>query len=160
MIENNTFIGDRDADRKSGLTQGLDVLGASRPTIRRNILMSCETTVFMGDIGSQDPFSKSTGEITLTANAFWNNERNLARHDAEKQGPQDLPLPEGNLQQEPDFTNAKNRNFKLTEESALAKAEIGAQDVLSLKSPWPLQPEEERSIRAVKKRMKQTIGQR
>lgn len=160
IIESNTFIGDRDADEKSGITQGLQVLGASQPTIRRNIFVTCENAVFTGDIGSQGPFSKSTGEMTLIENAFWNNERNLARYDVEAQGHRGLPLPKGNLEQQPEFTDTENHDFRLDDKSPLLKVGIGAQRCASLESPWPVQPEEERSISAVAERLKQTARQR
>jgi hypothetical protein len=159
-IECNTFIGDRDADQKSGITQGLQVLGASHPTIRRNVFVSCTNAVYMGDINSRSPFSKSTGQITLIENAFWNNERNLARYDVAAQKQWGLSLPEGNLEQQLEFTNAQNRDFRLDKESPLLEASIGAQHVVSFQGPWPTQPEEQRSISAVAERLKQTTGQR
>jgi hypothetical protein len=159
-IESNTFIGDRNSDKKGGITQGLQVLGTSEPTIRHNLFVTCENAVFTGDIGSKSPYSKSSSEITLIENAFWNNHRNLARYDVELKENRDLPLPEGNLEQPPKFTDSQNDDFRLDEESPLVKAGIGARHFVLLESPWPVQPEEERSITSVEERLKQTAGQR
>ena len=58
------------------------------------------------------------------------------------------------------FIDAEKRNFELDEESPLVNANIGARHFVSLESSWPLQSEEDRSIRAVAERLKQTTGQR
>ena len=159
-IENNTFIGDRNAEEKSGITQGLNVLGESQPTIRGNLFVSCDNAVSLSDIASKSPFSKSTGETELVENVFWDNTRNLVLTDGESQAKRELPLPNGNNEEQPKFINAEKRNFGLEEGSPLVNASIGAQHLISLESPWPLQPEEDRSIKAVAERLKQTTGQR
>ena len=159
-IESNTFIGDRNAEEKCGITQGLQVLGASQPTIRRNIFVSCNNAVSLADIGSKSPFSKSTGETKLIENVFWKNTRNLALTNVGAQAERELPLPKGNDEQRPMFIDAEKRNFELDEESPLVNASIGARHLISLESSWPLQSEEDRSIRAVAERLKQTTGQR
>jgi hypothetical protein len=159
-IQANTFVGDHEADDGGGITQGLQVLGASQPTVRQNILVTCENAVYLGDIGSDSPHAKSSGEVQLIENVFWNNQRDLARRDAAGQEYQAIALPEGNRQQQPAFVNPDQRDFCLEEASPLRKAGIGAQEFPSFDSPWPLQPEEQRTIASVEARIEQTAGQR
>ena len=159
-IQSNTFVGDRHAEQKGGITQGMQVLGASRPTIQHNIFAFCQNAVFMGDIGSKGPYSASQGKTTLIENAFWDNVRNLGQRGVASDGEAELPLPEGNVRQQPSFVDASNRDFRLDEGSSLARAQIGGQQFVSFESPWPVQPEEKRSIDAVAERLKQTRGQR
>jgi hypothetical protein len=159
-IESNTFIGDLEADEKGGISQGVQVLGASRPTIRRNLFVTCESAVSLSNISSDSPHAKSSGEVTLIENAFWHNQRILSRRDADTGEQVELPLPDGNLEQQPEFRDAENGDFALQEQSSLAKAGIGAADVVPLDSPWPLQPEEQRAIAAVAERLQQTAQAR
>ncbi len=159
-IESNTFVGDYQADDRGGITQGIQVLGASRPIVRHNVFVTCENAVFLGDIGTEAPSSKSTGEVNLLDNIFWNNERNLARYAKQAGEHQGLPLPGNNREQQPVFVDQKHRDFHLDAESPLIKVSIGARDFASFDSPWPLQPEEQRTIEAVDERLRQTSGQR
>jgi hypothetical protein len=161
-IESNTFIGDLEAEEKEGISQGIQVLGASRPTIHHNLFVTCEQAVSLGDIKSDSPHAKSPGQVTLIENAFWGNQRSLTRSDAATDEPVELSLPEGNLQleQPPQFSDVANRDFTLQEQSPLAKAGIGAEEILSWDSPWPLQPEERRAMAAVAERLQQTAQAR
>ncbi|MFZ5829487.1 MAG: right-handed parallel beta-helix repeat-containing protein [Planctomycetota bacterium] len=159
-IESNTFVGDRNSREKGGITQGLQVLGTSQPTVRRNLFVGCESAVSLGDIGFEGPHSKSTGKVTLVENSFWDNERNLSRYDVQAKAEQSLPLPEGNLEKEPQFVAAEKRDFELAEGSPLMSAGIGARGFAPFESPWPVQPEEQRSIEAVAERLQQTGGSR
>ncbi len=159
-IQSNTFIGDDQADDPGGITQGIQVLGASTPMIRHNILVTCENAVYVGDIGSDGPSSTSSGKVTLFENAFWDNQRNLARYDKQAEEHVALPLPKGNQRQQPEFVDAAHRDFRLQKKSPLAVKEIGARDFPRFDSPWPLQAEEQRTIEAVQERLKQTSGQR
>lgn len=159
-IESNTFIGDRSSDQKGGISQGMQVLGASQPTIQKNLFVTCTNAIFLGDIGSDGPFSKSTCHVDLVENVFWDNERNLAGNDAETKQPQSLPLAAGNNRQQPEFTNPTDFDFSLKEDSPLSKAGIGAQRIALFKSPWPERSEEQRAKNAVDKRLVQTSAQR
>ncbi|MFG0333448.1 MAG: nitrous oxide reductase family maturation protein NosD [Maioricimonas sp. JB049] len=151
-IEANTFVGDRHAEVKSGITQGLQVLGASHPTIRHNIFVACENGVYVGEIGGDRPHSKSSGAVDLAGNVFWNNERNLARSVPDTGGYSDVPLPEGNREQQPAFVDAASGNFRLQGDSPLAEAGVGAQNFAAAESAWPPQPEEARTITEIDKR--------
>jgi hypothetical protein len=160
VLQSNTFIGDHGSDDPGGITQGIQVLGASQPTIRQNILTTCENAVYVGDIGSDSPLAKSDRSVTLIENVFWKNERDLAARDATGEGYEALSLPEGNRQQQPAFVEPARCDYQLDEDSPLRAAGAGAQSFPSFESPWPLQPEEQRTIAAVDRRLEQTRGQR
>ncbi|QDU36115.1 hypothetical protein Mal4_03980 [Maioricimonas rarisocia] len=152
-IEANTFVGDRHAEPKSGITQGLQVLGASNPTVRHNIFITCENGVYVGDIGGDRPHSKSSGAVNLVGNVFQDNERNFARSDPDGEGYASVPLPQGNREQQPSFIDAANDDFRLNDDAPLAAAGIGARNFAGTASAWPQQPEEVRTIAAVNERL-------
>ena len=95
-----------------------------------------------------DPFDPTTSVLGLQSAVRVGRRIGLARTD------QPFGLPELF------FTDSQNRDFRLDEESPLFKAGIGAKDFALLESPWPVQPEERRSITAVEERLTQTYGQR
>lgn len=74
------------------------------------------------------PHSKASGTVQLVENDFWDNERNLARYDAETEGMVSVPLPEGNRDEQPQFVDETQKNFALSPDSPLAEAGIGARD--------------------------------
>ena len=161
-IESNTFVGDRESESVGGLTTGISVLGASTPTIRKNLFVNCENAIYLGDIGSDSPLAKSTGQVNLVNNRFWNNERMLAQSLPGDDGPitKTLLLPDGNKLEEPSFVDAANRNFTLVADSTLKQEGIGAGDFAAFASPWPTQPMENRAIQQVNQRRAQTANQR
>lgn len=101
MIQQNSFLGPRQFDVPHALTGGVQILGASQPTIRQNLFAGCETAILFSDIKSDSPNAKSTGNATIEKNAFSNNEQAVGQR--EEQTTQALPLPEGNLQASPEF---------------------------------------------------------
>ena len=141
---------------------GVDILGASTPKLSQNLFVNCENAVYLGNIGSDAPTAKSTGQVNLVNNRFWNNERTIAHSKPGDDGPitKELLLPEGNKLQEPKFADAANRDFTLADDSEFKRDGIGARDFASFSSPWPKQPEEDRAIKQVVQRKAQTSGQR
>ena len=152
-IEANTFVGDRHEKLKTGIAQGVQVLGASNPTIHRNIFVSCKNAVYTGDIGGDRPHSKASGTVQLVENDFWDNERNLARYDAETEGMVSVPLPEGNRDEQPQFVDEEQKDFALSPDSPFVEAGIGARDFAPVARIWPLQPEEERMAAPIMDRL-------
>jgi hypothetical protein len=116
--------------------------------------------VYVGHIAAGGPTSQFGGEVRLFENAFWDNEFDFARFDKGVEEDVAPPLPEGNLEQRPEFVDIEHRDFRLRAKSPLLANGIGASDFPSFDSPWPLQADEQRTIKVVAERLQQTSGQR
>lgn len=129
-VEGNTFV----ADQRSAL----EVLGASRPSIRRNLFAALKQAVSLGNIGDDSPDAKTSGEVDLKENAFWKVDTVLAGPAAHP----DVVELGGNRELDPRFVAPDRRDYALAGDSPARAAGIGAADPLGFESPWPLQPEE------------------
>jgi parallel beta-helix repeat protein len=143
-IENNTFA--------DNLREGLAVLGASEPVIRNNIFSGNPTAVYQGKINSRQPSAQTLGALRLQGNLFWNNQKNLVRPtetgDSTQAQPQTLALgaETKSLEQDPKFNNPQGQDFSFAPGSIALEQHLGATDLLSFQSPWPLQGEEKAII--------------
>jgi Right handed beta helix region len=159
-IESNTFIGDFQAKKKSGISQGLTVLGASEPKILKNIFVTCENAVYQGNINSKSSSSKSSDKLELVENIFWKNGNNLSTVNQKTDKPENRPIPEGNLEEEPKFVNSSKKEYQLQDDSPLLKSNKGATDFASMESNWPMQPEENIALKAVNQRLNRIARQK
>lgn len=134
VIEGNTF-----ANNKQG---ALAILGASKPSVRRNIFYADSAGVTRMDISDKSPFAKSDGRLALENNLFWANE-----HDLQKGGTPGTFEPialdaNAGFVADPQFVAPEAKDFSLKPDSPARQKGIGVADPLAFQSPWPLQPEE------------------
>lgn len=131
-IENNTFVDNEQL--------GLSIVGASKPVLRKNIFCMHPMAIAIADLREDSPWAKSDGTFDLQNNLFWDNEHDAQRYEDET--PHSVPLGEETqtLRADPQFTALKD--FTLTADSPAREAGIGALDLISVESPWPIQPEE------------------
>lgn len=134
LVEGNTFASNRQC--------GLAILGASKPSVRRNIFYAASAGVTRADINDESPFAKSDGSLALEHNLFWANE-----HDLQKGGAPGTFEPivldaNAGIVADPQFVAPAAKDFSLKPDSPARQKGIGVPDPLSFASPWPLQPEE------------------
>lgn len=134
LIEGNTFANNKQA--------GLTILGASKPSIRRNIFYADSAGVTRADVGDKSPWAKSDGSITLEDNLFWANE-----HDVQKGATPGAFEPvaldgKTGLAVDPQFVAPGAKDYSLKTDSPARQKGIGVADPISGTSPWPLQPQE------------------
>jgi nitrous oxidase accessory protein NosD len=137
-IEGNTFVEDQ--------RTSVEVLGAAaRPSIRRNVFFSLSQAVALGNIGSEAENSKTTGELDLADNLFWQVERKAVgpTKDPGTVGELEVALANGNREEDPRFLDPTARDFRLAPGSPARSAGIGAADPLLFQSTWATQPEED-----------------
>src|SRR5690606_4119747 len=115
-------------------------LGASRPTIVKNAFFALPHAVSLGDIGGDSPFAKTTGEVELSDNLFWQVEVPVAAPP--RSAAAAVAQAAGNRVADPRFVDAAGCDFELAADSPARAAGIGVADPLSFASPWPQQPEE------------------
>jgi hypothetical protein len=134
LIEGNTFAHHRLA--------ALSILGASKPTVRRNIFYTNPIGVSRADIGDNSPFAKSDGSMLLEDNLFWANEHDIQKgHAPGAYEPVALDGRTG-VAANPQFVAPTAKDFSLRADSPARRQGIGVADPVSFPSPWPLQPEE------------------
>ena len=134
LIEGNTFANNKQS--------GLSILGASKPSVRRNIFYADSAGVTRADVSDKSPFAKSDGSMALESNIFWANEHDLQRGSAPGTF-EPIALDEKTgIAADPQFVAPGAKDFSLKADSPARQKGIGAADPLSFRSPWPLQPEE------------------
>ena len=132
-IEGNTFV----ANQRGGLA----VLGASRPSITRNLLVENPIAVWAGKISDEAARNPApTGSPALEANVLWANPIALQVDGRPAE------LPPGNPTLEPGFVARAALDFALSAESNARQRGAGAADPISIRSPFPIQPEEREII--------------
>lgn len=128
-IEGNTFV--------ANARGGLSVLGASRPNIVKNLFVENPIAVSAGKIADQAAREPApTGSPALQANVLWANPIEL-QVDGKK-----VELPPGNDTLEPGFVARAELDFALSADSGARRRGVGAGDPISIRSPFPIQPEE------------------
>ncbi len=128
-IEGNTFVGDRRA--------GVEVLGASRPSILRNVFFRLERGVRVSKIGGNHEHAEPSGEVAIQGNVFWQVKNKAVWKQA-----LDAAEDNRNVVVDPGFVDVDARDFALKKGGAARKKGIGAASPPSLRSPWAVQPEE------------------
>jgi hypothetical protein len=141
-IEADTFVSNR--------SEALGVIGASNPLVQGNIFYDHPRAVSCSYAGGDTVDAKSIGNPGVKENIFWLNRMNLSRR---KQDPlilqfEEVPLDEnsGNQVMDPLFSNPMGKDFSPSKNSPAFTKEIGARNLISFSSPWPLQPEEKAII--------------
>jgi serine/threonine protein kinase/protocatechuate 3,4-dioxygenase beta subunit len=140
VIEGNTFA--------NNLCEGVAVLGASSPVLRRNIFHGHPQAIVMGKIADAKPSAQALGAPVLERNLFWNNQTNWARwmEDKTPGAPQteEIVLSEAtqSLLADPRFRDAGQMDFGLAADSPARREGVGVIEPLPFASPWSLQPEE------------------
>lgn len=129
-IKQNTIV--------ENLREGIDVLGESRPTIVANLFVDNPTGLNIGKIAGH---GDAVGNPILEKNWFWKNGANLQR--LTKPEPVSTTSTHG---VDPEFIDVAAHNFSLLPDSPAREAGAGAATLLSLSSPWKLQPEEKSII--------------
>ncbi|MCX6856836.1 MAG: right-handed parallel beta-helix repeat-containing protein [Verrucomicrobia bacterium] len=124
-FERNTFAGN--------LREGVSVLGGSKPTFRQNIFAHNPLGLVLSMINNDR--TKAMGEVISENNVFWKNG-------------QDEKLPDGAREADPKFFDVEAKDFRLALDSPLRAEMIGAADLPTPTSPWPIQPEEKAMIPA------------
>ncbi|MBL9129784.1 MAG: right-handed parallel beta-helix repeat-containing protein [Verrucomicrobiaceae bacterium] len=128
-FERNTFAGN--------LREGVSVLGASKPVFLHNIFAHNPVGIVFNKISNDR--TKATGEADLKDNVFWMN------------GKFQKP-PAGTREADPKFVDVTARDFRLAADSPMRAEKIGAADLPSPNSPWPLQTEEKAMVPATSTR--------
>lgn len=126
IIEQNTFA-------RNG-SSGVFISHDAYPIVRRNIFFGHEKAL---QTKGPDDDQKGQGQQTPNAvvfadNLFWKNDTVGVDLPADSQAKQFDPL----------FRDVQGGDFSLAISSDARKAGIGAADLISLESPWLLQPEE------------------
>ena len=137
VIEQNTFVGSRFG--------GVICVDDAQPILRKNIFF--ENVVAIRGSWSFRRTNGVAGEPRLEENLFWNNRTNFFRVQQVEGSTNfvfDLELPTNSrsLLASPGFADAAKADFSLPAESAAARADIGAAMPLSMRSSFPLLPEE------------------
>jgi nitrous oxidase accessory protein len=129
LIEGNSIIGN--------LREGIAVLGASRPSLVRNVFVGNPIAVYCGTIAApESPAAPATpGEPQVERNVFFDNPVPLQVRDASQ------PLPPGNESSDPQLGGAADA-FRPAATSPARRLGAGATDPIDLASPFALQPEE------------------
>ncbi|MEZ5980336.1 MAG: M56 family metallopeptidase [Planctomycetota bacterium] len=135
-IEHNTFVGDQ--------RSAIEVLGASKPAIHRNVFFGVDQAVYLGNVSGEGANTRTSGEVDLADNLFFEVERKAVVG----QGTDDLPIAStnGNREADPKFVAPKDRDFRLAPDSPARAAGIGASEPLGFESAWPMQPEEQPQV--------------
>ncbi len=135
LVLNNTFA----ENKRVGLT----VLGASRPTIRKNIFYAHPTGMSGGSINDDSPFATSDGVIKPEGSLFWLNEHNI-QWRLDPNTTEMVTLDDGAdvRRLDPAFVSVATKDFSLRADSPARRSAIGAMDLIPFASPWPLQREE------------------
>ncbi len=133
-IEGNTFV--------ANVREGLAVLGGSKPTIEKNLFAENPIAVMVGRIADDPTGAKATptGQLALRSNVLWSNP--IAFQVDGK--PADMPP--GNDTLDPGFVARAERDFALSAESSARGRGAGAAGPISMRSPFPIQPEEREII--------------
>jgi carboxyl-terminal processing protease len=142
-IEENTFV--------ENLREGIAVLGSASPALRQNIFCAHAQAIVVGRSGGGAPGATAPSGLTLEGNLFWHNGSNWVlqprteaptKFSTMQTGENPLPESTRSAVADPGFGNASGQDFNLAAGSAARREGIGANGLLAMASPWPLQPEE------------------
>jgi beta-lactamase regulating signal transducer with metallopeptidase domain/nitrous oxidase accessory protein NosD len=131
-IEGNTFVDVADG--------ALGVSGGAKTRVIRNVFANSGAAITCTKVNGTDPQAQIVGDPKLEANVFWSNKVNF------KAGDETKPVPAGNLEADPKFVAAAQRDYTLATDSPARAAKAGAATPLGLASPWPLLAEEKAII--------------
>ncbi len=135
LVLNNTFA---ENERSA-----LEILGASKPAVHKNIFYANPTGISGGYINDDSPFAQSGAPVLPRGCLFWANECNMQwRIDPNTTETITLEDDIGTRHVDPEFVSAAPKDFSLPADSPVRRNEIGALDPIPFASPWPLQPEE------------------
>jgi hypothetical protein len=123
VIEQNTFVGN--------LREGLALCGDVKPTVSKNIFANNPVAIIESKINDRNGGTSGEPKPTIEGNQFWKNEKLVQRME------KDEPLPAGNEEVDPKFANPDAKDFAPADANG-----PGAHHAASLKSRWPIQPEE------------------
>ena len=126
IIEQNTFA-------RNG-SSGVFISHDAYPTVRRNIFFGHEKALQRKepDVDKKGQGEETRNAVVFADNLFWKNDTVGV----------DLPADSQSKQFDPLFRDVQAGDFSLAIGSDAKTAGIGAADLISLESPWPLQPEE------------------
>jgi hypothetical protein len=133
-IAENTFAGRGDT--------GLSVLGASQPTVERNLFFACKQGISCGPINASGAMAKCMAWPRLKQNAFWQTASPVVGCNGEKPGQAELAMEPQIAVFDPQFVDAEAENFTLAPNSRARRERVGVAEPLRMASPWPLQAEE------------------